>query len=98
MQAEKNSWEHLTTKNRNTERLQALADILRLALCCHMNETCVPIANPPNSAQLGGTLPFSQVTSSLCSSLGMRWQTEMYRYTDSQDQYTFRFGYASREL
>jgi len=25
------------------------------ALCCHGNETRAPIANPPNSAQLGGT-------------------------------------------
>ena len=25
------------------------------ALCCHSNETSAPIANPPNSAQLGGT-------------------------------------------
>jgi len=26
-----------------------------LAPCCHSNETRAPIANPPNSAQLGGT-------------------------------------------
>ena len=25
------------------------------SLCCHSNETRTPIANPPNSAQLGGT-------------------------------------------
>jgi len=37
------------------ERVQALADISRSALCCHSNETCAPIANLPNSAQLGGT-------------------------------------------
>jgi len=36
-------------------RVQALADIWRSALCCHRNETRVPIANPPNSAQLEGT-------------------------------------------
>jgi len=34
------------------EGVQALADIL---LCCHSNETCAPIANPPNNAQLEGT-------------------------------------------
>jgi len=38
-----------------TERVQALTDILCSALCCHSNETCAPIANPPNSAQLEGT-------------------------------------------
>jgi len=37
------------------ERVQALADISRSALCCHRNETRALIANPPNSAQLEGT-------------------------------------------
>jgi len=37
------------------ERVQALADISRSALCCHSNETHAPIANPPNNAQLEGT-------------------------------------------
>jgi len=33
-------------------------------LCWHSNDTRAPIANPPNSAQLGGTpLPLTQVTS-----------------------------------
>jgi len=43
------------------ERVQALAGISRSCLFCHSNETRAPIANPPNSAQLGGTLPFLQV-------------------------------------
>jgi len=25
----------------------------RVRVCCHSNETCASIANPPNSAQLG---------------------------------------------
>jgi len=37
------------------ERVKALADISRSALCCHSNETRAPIANPPNTAQLEGT-------------------------------------------
>jgi len=37
------------------QRIQALADISRSALCCHSNESRAPIANPPNSAQLEGT-------------------------------------------
>jgi len=32
-------------------------------LCCHSNATRAPIANLPNSAQLGAPLPFRQVTS-----------------------------------
>jgi len=36
------------------QRVQALADISRSALCCHSNATGAPMANPPNSAQLGG--------------------------------------------
>jgi len=41
------------------ERVQALADISRSALCCHSNQIRAPIANPPNSAQLEGTpIPF----------------------------------------
>jgi len=36
------------------ERIQALADISHSALCCYSNETRALIANPPNSAQLGG--------------------------------------------
>jgi len=31
-----------------TERVQALADISRLALWCRSNETCALIANPSN--------------------------------------------------
>ena len=40
-------------KKPGTELVQALTDILHLALCCHSNKTRAPIANPPNSAQLG---------------------------------------------
>jgi len=43
------------TSNPGIERVQVLADILRLALCCHSNETRAPIANLSNCAQLEGT-------------------------------------------
>jgi len=60
-----------------TERVQALADILRSALCCHSNETYAPIANPPNSAQLKGTPYHSpKLHSGLYSSVGMRPGTD----------------------
>ena len=54
-------------------RHRALADILPSALCCHSNETCAPIANPPNSAELAGT-PYHSPKLHLdpCSSVGMR--------------------------
>ena len=45
------------------ERVQALADISRSALCCHSSETRAPIANLPNSAQLDGTPCIPQLTS-----------------------------------
>ena len=41
------------------DRVQALADISRSALCCHINETRAPIANPPKNAQLEGTPYYS---------------------------------------
>jgi len=51
------------------ERVQALADISRSALCC-INETRAPIANPSNSAQLEGTP--SNLHLGPCSSVGMQ--------------------------
>ena len=41
-------------KNQAYNKYRALADISRSALCCHSNETRAPIANPSNTAQLGG--------------------------------------------
>ena len=72
------------TKTRlGIEWAQALADISRLVLCCHSNETCASIASPPNSAQLEGTLYHSpNLHPGLCSSVGM-WQG-----TDGQDTQT----------
>jgi len=46
---------HVTEIIRHRASTIALADISRSALCCHRNETCAPIANPPSSAQLKGT-------------------------------------------
>jgi len=42
------------------ERVQAFADISCSVLCCHSNESRAPIANPPISAQLEGTLYHSR--------------------------------------
>jgi len=54
------------------QRVQALTDIFRSAPCCHSNETCAPIANPPKSAQRGELLPFPKLHPGPCSSVGMR--------------------------
>jgi len=55
-----------------TERVQALADILRSVLCCHSNKSHAPITNPPNSTQLEGT-PYNspKLHPGPCSSVGM---------------------------
>jgi len=37
------------------ERAQSTRWLFAFALCCHSNETRASMANPPNSAQLGGT-------------------------------------------
>jgi len=42
-------------QNQTHEQIPAFAVISRSPLCRNSNETRAPIANPPNSAQLGGT-------------------------------------------
>jgi len=71
-----------------------------IRVCYHSNETRAPIANPPNSAQPEGTsYHSSKLHPCPCSNVGMRRGTLDRRAdTDSRDQYTFRLGYASREM
>jgi len=76
------------------ERVQALANTSRSALCCHSNETRAPIANPPNSAQTDGTLYYSPTYIQVRAVV---WELDEGQ-TDARDQYTFRLGYASREM
>ena len=71
--------------NHAHERVQALADISRSLLCRHSNETRAPIANPPNSAQLGGTLTNPQVTSGSVQYCG---NAARNRQTDRQTSVT----------
>ena len=80
------------------ERVQALADISRSALCCHSNEIRAQIANPPNSAQLEGT-PYHSANLYLVRAVV--WECgegQTDSHTDGGDQYTFRLGYASFEM
>ena len=83
-----------TVHKSGIQRVQALADISRLALYCHSSETRAPIANPPNSAQLEGIPTISQSYTRV--SVGMGRGTD--RHTDGRNQYAFRLGYASREM
>ena len=56
-----------------------------------------PIANPPNSAQLGG-IPYHylKLHPGTCNSGGMRPRTD--RHTDALDHNTFLVVYDSREM
>jgi len=75
------------------------------ALFCHSNATRAPIANSPNSAQLGG-IPYQSLKlhPGPCNSVGMRprtdrqTDTETDRHTDARDHNTFRVVYDSREM
>ena len=51
--------------------------VIGFALCCHSNATRAPIANPPNSAQLGGSLYYPpKLQPRPCSSVGVRPRTD----------------------
>ena len=80
------------------EQVQALADISRSALCCHNNETRAPIVNLPNSAQLEGTCTIPPCYIRVRAVLWECSEERTDRHTDGSDHYTFRLGYASREM
>jgi len=68
---------------------------------CHSNATRAPIANPPNSAQVGGSLYHSpKLHTGPCTSVGMRPRTDRHTerdtHTDARDHNTFRVVYDSR--
>ena len=74
---------------------------LRFALCCHSNATRAPIANPPNSAQLGGSLYHApKLHPGPCSSVSVwpRTETHTHRHTDARDHKTFCVVYDSRKM
>jgi len=58
---------------------------IRFALCCHSNATGAPIANPPNSAQLRGSLYHApKLHPGPCSSVGVRPRTDTQTDTHTQ--------------
>jgi len=74
---------------------------LGFVLCCHCNATGAPIANPPNSAQLGGSLYYApKLHPGPCSSVGVRprTDTQTHRHTDARDHNTFCVIYDSRKM
>jgi len=69
------------------------------ALHCHSNETRAPIANPPNSAQLGGTPYYSsELHPALCCSVGMRPRTGTQTETRVTNIHFASSIYDSREM
>ena len=57
---------------------------LGFALCCYSNATGAPIANLPNSAQLGGSLYHApKLHPGLCSSVGVWPQTDTQTHTQT---------------
>jgi len=70
------------------ERVQALADISRSALCCHSNATPAPIANPPNKAQLEDTPYHSPDYIWVRAVVWECREGQTDRHTDGCDQYT----------
>jgi len=69
-------------------------------MCCHSNETRAPIANSPNGAQLEGTptIPITYIRVGAVAWICGEGQTDRHTDTQTRDQYTFRLGYASREM
>ena len=82
---------------------------LGFALCCHSNATRAPIANPPNSAQLGGSLyhaPKLRPVRAVVWAYG-RGQTDRQTHTQThththtqttRDHNTFCVVYDSRKM
>ena len=99
---EKCQLKRLEISETGTERVQALADISRSALCCHSNETRTPTANPPNSAQLEATPTihptYIRVRAVVWKCGERKTNTQTYRHTEGRDHYTFRLGYGLREM
>ena len=68
-----------------TQRVPASSLTFRIRhVCCHNNETSAPIANPPHSAQLGGTrYQCSKLQPGPCSSVAMRHKTDTHTRADT---------------
>jgi len=76
--------------------------VTTVPLCCHSNATRAPIANLPNSTQLGIPYHCPKLHPGPCDSVGMRrrtdTQTDIQTHKDALDHNTFRVVYDSREM
>jgi len=84
-------WErlrHLLVTNQKCVRTPSK---LGFALCCHSNATGAPIANPPDSAQLGGSLYHApKLHPGPCSSVGVQPRTDTKTHRRAWPQYILR--------
>ena len=71
---------------------------LGFALCCHSNATCASIANPPNSAQLWGSLYHAPSYIRVRAVLWAYGRGQSHRHTDARDHNTFCVVYDSRKM
>ena len=74
-----------TTVPARIERVQALADISRWALCCHSKET---------RAQLDGNPAIPPTYIRVRAVVWECGEGQTHRHTDARDQYTVRIVYA----
>jgi len=68
---------------------------LGFTLSCHSNTTRAPIANPANSAQLGGSLYHAP---SYIQVRAVMWAAAAERHKDARDHNTFCVVYDSRKM
>jgi len=71
---------------------------LGFALCCHSNATRGPIANPPNSAQLGAACTTPPSYNRVRAVLWAYGRRQTHRHTDARDHNTFCVVYDSRKM
>ena len=71
---------------------------LGFTLCCHSNATRAPIANPSNSAQLGGSLYHSPSYIRVRAVVWAYGRGQTDRHTDVRDHNTFCVVYDSRKM
>ena len=93
-------WERLRHPPVTNQQRAHTPHKLGFTLCCHNNATRAPVANPPNSAQLGGSLYHApKLHPGPCSNVGVqpRTDTQTNRHTDARDHNTFCVVYDSRK-
>ena len=83
-----NARRHLLVTNQQRARTPRK---LGFALCCHSSAIGAPIANPPNSTQLGGSLYHAaKLHPGPCSSVGVRPRTDTQTHRRAWPQYILR--------